>query len=186
MATASDTPLLTAEVFAARPDNGLMEELECGRIVTLSPPGSRHGEVCGQAYFLIRVFVQDHQLGRVLCNDSGVITTRNPDSVRGFDVAFYPNSRLHDGRVASSGYHPIPPELVVEVKSPGDRWGEIFRKVGEYLGCGVITVVVLDPKRETAQVYSQDDPVRILSSDEDLALGGSLEGFRVRVGQFFE
>jgi hypothetical protein len=33
-------------------------------------------------------FLEDHQLGDLLCNDAGVITQRNADTVRGADVAF--------------------------------------------------------------------------------------------------
>ena len=177
---------MTAEEFAARPTDAVLEELERGRIVILPPPGSRHGFVCGRATLLLGIWVEARGLGHVVCNDSGVVTTRNPDSVRGMDVAFYPYDRLPGGKIVETGYHPIPPELVVEVKSPGDRWSAIVTKVGEYLACGVSTVLVLDPERQSAQVYTEDAPVRLLAAEDDLTLGGSLDGFREKVGRFYE
>ena len=33
--------------------------------------------------------MDEHDLGHVLSNDSGVITERDPDTVRGADISFY-------------------------------------------------------------------------------------------------
>jgi len=38
-------------------------------------------------------FVDEHELGRVMSNDSGVITERESDTVRGADVTFYSLNR---------------------------------------------------------------------------------------------
>ena len=78
------------------------------------------------------------------------------------------------------------PELVVEVRSPGDRWRDIQKKITEYLQAGVLTVVVLDPESNSAHVFSADDPPRTLGAEDELVLPGILEGFRMRLGRFFE
>ena len=123
--------------------------------------------------------------GRVMCNDSGVITERNPDTVRGADVAYYSYSRLPKGKLPT-GYGPEVPELVVEVCSEHDRWLEILDKVAEYLNSGVLVVIVLDPEPRVAHIFSADNPPRTLTSEEELLLPGILDDFRVRVGRFFE
>ena len=46
--------LLTAEQFAERPDPGYPEELVKGRIVAMSVPKPRHGEICSNAVFICR------------------------------------------------------------------------------------------------------------------------------------
>src|SRR4051812_27124683 len=98
MATVSTSePLLTAEQFADRPDPGYPEELVRGRIVRMPPPRPRHGATCGNAYYVLRMFVDQNDLGRVFCNDTGVITERGPDTVRGADVAFYSYDRVPKG-----------------------------------------------------------------------------------------
>ena len=151
MATAEMLELMTAEQFGQRPDPGYPEELVQGRIVAMPPPDRKHGYVCGQAYYIIRHFVDEHELGRVMSNDSGVITQRDPDTVRGADVAFYSYARLPKGPLPT-GYGPEVPELAVEVRSAHDGWPEILEKVAEYLAAGVLTVVVLDPGPQTAHV----------------------------------
>ncbi len=177
------TPLLTAEQFAERPDPGYPEELIRRRIVPMSVPDRRHGQVCSNALFLIRSHVDAHDLGHVLCNNSGVITERNPDSVRGADVAFYSFNRLPRGPLPRT-YGPEVPELVVEVHSKGDRWPKVLAKVAEYLDAGV-AVVVLDDERRTAQIFTADG-TRLLGPDDELTIPEVLPGFAVALRRFFE
>jgi Uma2 family endonuclease len=185
MATATLAELMTAEEFEKRPDPGYPEELVKGRVVSIPQPDRRHGYVCLQAGFLLRVFTDAHDLGRVMSNDSAVITERGPDTVRGADVAFYSYARLPRGPLAK-GYGPEIPELVIEVRSPSDRWREIHEKVTEYLRAGVLVVVVLDPDPQTAHVFGADEPPRMLSAEDELTIPGVLEGFAVKVAKFFE
>ncbi|WP_435009417.1 Uma2 family endonuclease [Tundrisphaera lichenicola] len=177
--------LMTAQEFGRRPDPGHPEELVQGRIVDLPPPDRRHGYVCSRANYLLKIFLDGRDLGRVMSNDSGVITERNPDTVRGADVAFYSYARLPKGPLPS-GYGPEVPELVFEVRSSSDRWREILEKVAEYLKAGVLVVVVLDPEPQVAHVFGVDEPPRKLGATDELTLPGILEGFQVRVGRFFE
>ena len=184
MASASQ-PLLTAEEFGRRVDPGYPEELVRGRIVTMPPPGRRHGQVCAQVVYLLRRFLDEHDLGHVLSNDSGVITERGPDTVRGPDIAFYSYARIPKGPLPAS-YGPEVPELVFEVRSPGDRWRELTIKAGEYLSAGVLFVVILDPDAQTAVVYSGEEPPRVLGPDDELAFPELLGDFRVKIDRLFD
>jgi hypothetical protein len=56
-----------------------------------------------------------------VCVNAGVITGRDPDSVRGSDLSFYSFPTMPKGRVPL-GAPDVPPELVVEVLSQHDRW----------------------------------------------------------------
>lgn len=185
MATATRIPLMTAEEFAVLPDPGVPHELVRGRVVAMPVSGRRHGYVCLKAGRILGEFVDSHDLGRVMSNDSGVVTERSPDTVRGADVAYYSFERLPRGPVPV-GVGPEIPELVFEVRSPSERWREITAKAAEYLRSGVGAVVVLDPDAETACVFIPDAPPRTLAANDELILTGVLEGFQARVGRFFE
>ena len=185
MATAEMLELMTAEQFRQRPDPGYPEELVRGRIVAMSVPDRRHGYVCGRTVLIFGGFVEGRGVGRVMSNDSSVVIDRDPDTVRGADVAYYSYARLPKGPVPA-GYGPELPELVVEVCSENDRWPGILEKVSEYLNAGVLVVVVLDPEPQVAHVFSSQGPPRRLGADDELSLPGILEGFSVRVGRFFE
>jgi Uma2 family endonuclease len=101
-------------------------------------------------------------------------------------VAFYSYKRLPKGPLPAS-YGPEVPDLVVEVRSPGDRWPRILAKVAEYLDAGVTTVVVLDDESRTAVVYFSDRGASLtLGSEDVLELPDILPGFAVPVRRFFE
>lgn len=185
MATAATETLLTAEEYLALPENAVPNELVRGRIVAMNVPAPRHGEICVQTVYLLRRFLDDHPLGRLVSNDSGVVTQHDPDTVRGADVAFYSYSRIPPGPMPQ-GYLPVIPELVFEVRSPGDRWGRILAKVGEYLEAGVTVVCVLDQMTERCRVYRADDPDHELTTEQELILPDVLPEFRIVVRRFFE
>ena len=185
MATATAQALLTAEEFGRRPDPGYPEELVRGRIIRMPPPKPRHGQICGQAVYLLRRFLEEHDLGHVLCNDSGVITQRGPDTVRGADVAFYTFARVPKGPLPTE-YLGVAPELVLEVRSPGDRWPAVLAKVAEYLNAGVLVVGVLDDESRTAHLFYADRPGRILGPDDELGLPDLLGDVRVPIRRFFQ
>jgi len=187
MSTASaPTPaLLTAEEFAQRPDPGYPEELVRGRIVPMPLPKPRHGEICNRAGRIFGNCAEDRDLGRVLSNDTGVVTERGPDTVRGADVSFYSFARVPKGPLPDH-YLDVPPDLVVEVISPSDRWPKALAKVAEYLDAGTAVVLVLDDKRRIAHLFRADGTTRMLGPDEELTIPELFDDFRVLVGRFFE
>jgi Uma2 family endonuclease len=184
MATVADT-LLTAEEFGRLPDDGVPKELVRGKVVPMNVPAPRHGYICGKIVGLLYPFVTERQLGRLMSNDSGVVTEHNPDTVRGADAAFFSFARLPPGPIPE-GYLEVVPELVFEVRSPTDRWREIRAKVAEYLDAGVITVCVLDPARQAVHAYNNDLPDRLFGADDELTLPEVLDDFKAPVRAFFE
>jgi Uma2 family endonuclease len=178
------TRLLTADEYAALPDTGVPTELIRGVVVSMNPPRLRHGLVCANASFLFRTYAREHRCGRVFSNDSGVITERDPDTVRGADVAYYSYERLPKGELP--GYSPAPPEVVIEVLSPDDRPGRVAAKVQEYLNVGVSAVVVLDPEIEIAHLYHSGEAAIELSAEQELRLTMIAPEFSTKVSAFFE
>jgi Uma2 family endonuclease len=186
MATATATErLLTAEEFGELPDNG-PTELVRGRIVTLTPPYPFHGFVCSNAAVIVGGFIKANDLGYPVGNDSGVITERGPDTVRGADFAFYSYQRLPKDALKLRGYLDVVPDLIIEVRSPDQPWREVLTKVAEYLAADVRVVCVLDVVRQTCTIYRPDEPETTLPAQDTLSLPDVLPGFSVRVGQFFE
>jgi Uma2 family endonuclease len=178
------TKLITAEEYLHLAPDDRPSELVRGRIVVMNPPFSNHGYWCGQMYHLIREFVDAHNLGRVLCNDAGVVTEREPDSVRGADVAYYSYERVPRGEWPERYWGT--PDLICEVRSSDDRWKKIVKKVGEYLEVGVPVVWVVDPEDRCVQVFSAEQPVKVLHVGETLTCPDVLPGFALPLARIFE
>ena len=185
MATTESQSLLTAEQYALLPDSGRPTELVRGKIIEMNVPYPRHGQVCVAAVDILNSFAKQHDLGHVLSNDSGVLTERNPDSVRGADVSFCSYARVPRGPLPP-GYLSAPPEVVIEVRSDRDRWTKLLDKATEYLDAGVSVVCLLDPDHDSIHAIRADEPPLKLGPDDELTLPEMHESFRVRVGQFFE
>lgn len=179
------TELLTAEEFRQLPDDGVPRELVRGKVVEMSLPAPKHGYFCGNISGILREHVRPRRLGRVMTNDSGVVTERGPDTVRGGDVVYFSFERLPPGPMPE-GYLAVVPEIVFEVRSPTDRWVRISTTVAEYLNAGVLFVCVLDPQSETLTVYPADDFPNTLDCEDELTFPGLLPEFCVRVGEFFD
>jgi Uma2 family endonuclease len=177
--------LITAEEYAQMPDDGRCTELVRGRIIELPQPKRRHGQTCLNAAFILTSFVRERDIGHVVINDTGVITHRDPDTVRGADVAYASYGRWPRGRLPSD-YSDVAPDLIFEVRSPSDRWPDILEKVAEYLQAGVLVVCVLDPESMQAHLYYPDGSSRILGPDDELTIPECLGDFHVAVRRFFE
>ncbi len=182
---ATTTDLLTAEEFYKLPDPGRPAELIRGAVITMNMPGVRHGEVCARIAYLLSGFLEDRELGRAISNDAGIITERDPDTVRGADVAYYSFARLPRG-AAPRGYAMAPPEVVFEVRSPSDSWPELLAKAAEYLKAGVLAVTVVDPDTQTMQVYRPSAPPSVLTADDALVLPEIHDDFRIVAARFFK
>ena len=183
MATA--TALLTIDEYLALPHDGRRTELVRGRIVEVPPTGFEHGQICAEVIFLLKVLVKRVGAGKVIGNDSGIMTRRDPDTLRGPDVSYYGPAKAQTIGVPK-GCPDVKPDLIIEVRSPSDRWPEIVAKATEYLAAGVPIVILLDPATRSAHVYEADRAPRILGPDETLTLPDLLGDFAVVVRQIFE
>ena len=160
-------------------------ELVNGRVVEMTVPTPRHGQICSKIDRIVGGHADQHRLGHVIVNDAGIRTRRGPDTVRGADVAFYSFSRVPPGPLPK-GYLDVAPEVVFEVRSENDRWTQILVKVVEYLAAGVRLVCVLDPVNESLIAYQDDKfPITMHNSDE-FHFPQLLSDLRVPVCRFFE
>jgi len=99
-------------------------------------------------------------------------------------VVFTSYERLE--RVQSDSFLDVPPELVVEIMSPENKWEEMRRKLKAYFDVGADTVWVVEPSTRAVQVYRGIDEVQTLEEDDVLEGDGPLDGFSVAVAGLFD
>ena len=179
---ALEQEIITGGELYAMGDIGRTELVQ-GEIIRLMPTGHSHGYIEALLAALLVMFVRKHKLGRVLTGEVGVYTERDPDTVRGMDVAFISNERLAE--VTSKSYLDVAPELVVEVMSPDDRWTVIQQKLAEYFTIGVQLIWVVDPRLEQVHVYRSLTDIERLTNEDMLTGGEVLPGFELSVAELF-
>lgn len=174
---------VTGEQFLAMGDMGRVE-LVNGEIIELMPTGHIHGYIEMLIATLLFNFVREHKLGRVLGGETGIYTHRNPDTVRGMDVAYISKERM--SQASETGFLDVAPELIVEVMSPSDRWMDIQEKLAEYFSIGVQLVWLIDPQLEQVHVYRSLDETTRLTAEDTLTAPNILPGFSVALTEIFE
>ncbi|MBI1832133.1 MAG: Uma2 family endonuclease [Planctomycetes bacterium] len=181
------TKLMTAEEFydfVHRPENRDRRfELEEGEVIEMSRPGEKHCVVCGNANGLLWTYTRQKKKGYVCSNDMGLILERDPDTVRGPDIAVYLESRKFDDLEVK--YPERMPNLIVDVLSPSDRRARILRRVKKFLEKGVSMVWLLDPEEQSVTIYLPNQTPIVLEGDEEVTGQGVLPDFRCKASDFF-
>ena len=184
LAQVPTAPLMSAAEFALR-HCGDRVELVKGLVQELPVASQKHGRICLVTGRLMDEHAEKNDLGRITTNDSFVQTKSDPDTTRGADISFYSFERLPKGKIPE-GILPMSPDLIVEVRSPSERWNAVFAKVVEYLNAGVRAVIVLDEPTGTASVYRPDELQQIFHNGDALIVPDVLPGFSVPVKRLFE
>jgi Uma2 family endonuclease len=168
-------PLMTAEELLETQVPNKSTELVRGRLIVHEPPGGRHGYVAAILAFRLSQHVDQTAAGAVFVGDVGFTLRRDPDTVRGPDVAFVRQDRLP--QPIPTNYLEFAPDLVIEVLSPDDRPGEVLARVGDWLDAGARLVWVIDPQRRLARVYRADGTESLLQETDQLLGEDVLPGF---------
>ncbi len=158
-----DAKLMTAEELLVQQPPHMRSELVDGVMRVREPGAYRHGAVAAVVGALLLNWVRPRKLGVVVGAETGFILRRNPDSVRAPDAAFISSERLPPTDV--TGYAELAPDLVIEVRSRGDRAGEIREKTAAWLQAGVRLVWLIDPERRRGAVHRADGTVRLVDAD---------------------
>lgn len=162
---------------------GKRAELVKGVLVVRQPASYRHGEVTVRLTKALVLFVDAHDLGRVLAAETGFKLETSPDTVRAPDVAFVSKARIPSP--APKGYAPFAPDLAVEVLSPDDRPGEVLAKVADWLRADSRLVWVVDPGRRLARVYRAEGTESLLEETDALEGEDVLPGFSCQLAEVF-
>ncbi len=127
----------------------------------------------------VTIFAEDNHLGRVTGADGGYIVSGEKYIP---DVAFISFAR--QANLPRVAYNPVPPDLAIEVLSPGNDEIEIARKIGNYIAAGTVLWLV-DPEKKTIDVYIPNQPRKTLRVGDILEGGDVLPGFKLSLAAIF-
>ena len=174
------THLMTAEELGNLPDEPLRHELIKGELLTMSLPKYEHMRVSTNLTLMLAQHVKANRLGEVYV-EGGYKLESDPDTVLGPDVSFVSQDRI---RLSPEGYFQGPPDLAVEVLSPGDRKGKVEYKLSLWLEFGARSVWLVNPRKRTVEIISSTGERRTLHETDEL-VDDTLPGFRVPVSEIF-
>jgi Uma2 family endonuclease len=138
--------------FIPQEREGDRHELIDGELVVSPVPLDRHQSASSNIVFALETFVRQHRLGRVRTAPSGVRLAH--DTLVVPDLYFIVRDRLHLlGEKGMQG----PPDLVVEILSPGTRRRDIGLKRELYARFGVAEYWIVDPDAKSVLVLALEE-----------------------------
>ena len=177
----TETPMSAEALYDLRGDERY--ELVSGELRVSEPPGWSHGLVAVRLATDLTMHTRAHHLGSVVV-ETGFVLRRNPDTVRGPDVAFVRAGRAPDTAGAHRFFEGTP-DLAVDVLSPDDRAWQVAEKVEEYLAAGTRLVWVVDPRNRHVVVHTPDRIAHLLRVGESLDGADVVPGFRLALDELF-
>ncbi|MFO0848191.1 MAG: Uma2 family endonuclease [Gemmataceae bacterium] len=157
-------------------------------ILVEKPIGARDEHIAMWIGHLILAFAVERQLGTVYGSQGGM--RFRVGLVRMPDVSFFRWDSVDnpdDLEDPDGAFVEVPPDLAVEVLSPGNTPKEMAIKLGEYAAAGVNLVWYVDPDRKEVTVYpkGKERGKKVLGLDEVLDGGTVLPGFTLPVATIF-
>ncbi len=163
---------------------GKRYEIIDGEIYVVPAPSFEHQDFLGNLYFLLRSFVRGNNLGVVVVAPFDVILSE--EDVVQPDLVFISRDRLDiiTGRGCEG-----PPDLVVEILSPGTAHRDRDLKRKLYARYGVQEYWLIGPDTHTIEVLALEgeDFRRIaLVGEGDVLSSEVLSGLKLRVEEVFQ
>ena len=155
-------------------------ELENGKISIVGPSDIVSSEIGALFSSLLGNWVYPRRLGRVFNSAGGFIL---PDgNLRTPNVSFVSAKRLPRTR---RYFAEMVPDLVVEIKSQGDRINSLTKKIEKYIELGAQVGISIDSDEETVTVYRPNsDPVE-LANDDLLTVPELFPGWEISISELW-
>jgi Uma2 family endonuclease len=122
--------------------------------------------------------------GEVCPEWSVALTRRGRDWVPTPDILYISYERLPTNWDENEAC-PVPPDLVIEIISPGQTFGQMAAKAKDYLDAKVLRVWVVDSKARSITVFYPDAAPQTYMGDE-LLTDSLFEGLEFTVEQVFQ
>src|SRR5262249_41457556 len=133
--------------------------------------------------YFFETYLDKHNLG--FCVGAQAMMRIVPERVRLPDVSFISWNKLPKRRVPTKPIADLVPDLAVEVLSKGNTRREMKIKREEYFRGGARLVWEINPKKQSARVYTSPNRFQEIGPDGVLDGGDVLPGFMLPLKQLF-
>ncbi len=140
---------LTYRDWLGYPDDGHLYELIGGELLMTPPPSTEHQRISRDLEYCLVRHLREHNVGEVL--DAPVGVRLSDEDVLEPDLLVVLREHLDRiGRQVVEG----PPDVVVEILSPGTARRDLGPKRRAYEAAGVVEYWIVDPESESVEVLT--------------------------------
>lgn len=151
----SSTTKLSLQEFLDIPQDDLIYELKEGAAIAKMAPKRFHSRLTCAFHLLLHHWSQTR--GEVGIEWAVTLQRNGEDWVPVPDLLYISYDKLPRERFADEAC-PIPPDLVIEIISPGQLLGDLISKATDYLLSGVSRVWLVDSIAKTITIFYPDSP----------------------------
>lgn len=141
---------LTLEEFLALPETDVTYELKDGQAIPKMSPKFFHSSITGAIYLFLSQWCQDR--GRIGIEWAVILTRNGKNWVPVPDLTYVSFERLSADWMKDEAC-PVAPELVIEIISPGQSFGDLAEKATDYLKAGVLRVWIVDTQARSITIF---------------------------------
>ncbi len=160
-----------------------LELTKDGELIVMPPTGGETGKRNSKLNARFVVWNEQTGLGEVFDSSTGYDFTafggKNPSP----DVSWIEKSRLEG--VDISGFIPVVPDFVIELRSKSDLLKDVRAKMEEYRRVGVRLGWLINPQQQQVEIYRQGQEVEVLESPTTLSGEDILLGFILDLGSIW-
>jgi Uma2 family endonuclease len=146
-------------------------------LIIMSPTGGESGEKNLELTFQVAAWNKQNKLGRAFDSSTGFDFTAIGGGKMSPDVSWIEKSRLEG--IDITGFIPVVPDFVIELRSRSDRLNTLQDKMLEYKRLGVKLGLLINPQDRQVEVYRLDQETEILNSPTAIACHHLMPGFNL-------
>jgi Uma2 family endonuclease len=173
---------LSLDEFLALPEKKPALEYEDGEVTQKVAPKGRHSALQTGIAALVNRVAKPRKLAFALTE----LRSTYAQMSRVPDVSVYRWERIPKdarGRIADDFFEP--PDVAIEIVSPGQRVNRLVRRCLSFVANGVGAALLVDPADESILLFRPDAIPVALGHDDEIDLSEVVPGLRIRVRDIF-
>ena len=149
-----------------------------GEILVMTPAGSRTSRMNSRITRFLDEWAEAD--GRGVATDSNGGYTLPDGSMRAPDGAWVELRRWQAlSAEQQTGYAPVCPDFVIELRSPSDRLPDVEAKMEQWIANGARVGWLIDPERKVVAIYRAGQAAEVLEDPSSVQGDGPVAGFEL-------
>ena len=174
---------LTLEEFLQLPEEEPALEYIDGMVTQKVSPKLKHGWLQGMLYQLINTFAVPRKLAAAFTEARATFSGSSPVP----DVAVYRWERIpRDADREPSNDALLPPDIAIEIRSPGQSLRSQIERSPWYVDRGVPIALLVNRPDRSVRLFRPGQPERMLRGSERIDLDDVLPGFELTPEALFD
>ena len=162
-----------------------IERTASGELEIMSPTKGYTGAKELKAASQLEIWARRHRSGMAFGPSAGFALPNG--AIRGPGTSWISRTRLEDLTPEQrSGFLPLCPDFVVELRSDTDRLSILQAKMQEYIANGAQLGLLIDPQTRSVHTYRPNQEVEILQNPETVSADPLLPGFTLDLTEIWD